>query len=78
MIASCPVFPTAVLNANCIFGPDLAGVRGQTVRRPPESVMMINVQIQRVLLERHQRVMLAIDIMFMNRVPFLVKPQDRL
>ena len=28
MITNCPVSPTAVLNANRIFGPNLAGVRG--------------------------------------------------
>ena len=29
MITNCPMSPTAVLNANRIFGPDLAGVRGK-------------------------------------------------
>jgi hypothetical protein len=28
MIVNCPVSPTAMLNANRIFGPDFAGVRG--------------------------------------------------
>jgi hypothetical protein len=73
MIANCLVSPTAVLNANCIFGPDLEGARGKTVTRPQESVTMNHVQIQRVVLEWHQRVMLAVDIMFVNRVPFLVR-----
>jgi hypothetical protein len=72
MITKCPMSPTDVLNANRIFGPNIAGVRGQTVRSPPESVTTNNVQIPRVLLERHQRVTLAIDVMFINGVPFLV------
>jgi hypothetical protein len=72
IIANCPMSPTAMLNANCIFGPDLAGVRGQMVKRPPESVTTSHVQIPRALLEWHQRVMLAVDVMFVNRVPFLV------
>ncbi len=38
MILNCPVTPSAVQNTNRIFGPNLAGVRGQTVWRPPESV----------------------------------------
>ena len=59
-------------NANHIFSPDLAGVRGQTVRRPPESVTTNYVHIPRVLLERHQRATLAVNVMFVNRVPFLV------
>jgi hypothetical protein len=74
MIVNCLVSLTAFLNANCISGPDpdFAGVRGQTVRRPPESVMTNHVQIPRVLLEWHQGVTLAVDVMFVNGVPFLV------
>jgi hypothetical protein len=72
MIANCPVSLTAVLNANCIFGPDLAGVWGHMVRRPPKFGTMNHVQIPRALLEHHQRVTLAVDVMFVNRVPFLV------
>jgi hypothetical protein len=32
MILNCPVTPSAVQNANRIFGPDLAGERGRHVR----------------------------------------------
>jgi hypothetical protein len=35
MISNCPVTANAVKNAHQIFGPDLAGIRGRTVRRPP-------------------------------------------
>jgi hypothetical protein len=72
MIDNCPVTESAVVNANRIFGPDLAGVRGRTVRRPPESVTTNHVQIPRVILERHQVVTLTVDVMFVNGVPFLV------
>jgi hypothetical protein len=40
MILNCPVTPNAVQNAHRILGPDLAGVRGQRVRWPPDSVTM--------------------------------------
>ena len=72
MISDCPVTPNAIKNAHLIFGPDLAGVRGRTVRRPPETVTTDYVQIPRVLLERHQLVTLAVDVMFVNGLPFLV------
>jgi hypothetical protein len=42
------------------------------VRRPPESVTTNYVQIPRAILEQHQLVMLAADVMFVNGVPFLV------
>ena len=72
MISNCPLAANAVTNAHHIFGPDLAGVRGRTVRRPPESVTINYVQIPRAILEQHQLVTLAVDVMFVNGVPFLV------
>jgi hypothetical protein len=42
------------------------------VQRPPESVTTDYVQIPRVILERHQLVTLAVDVIFVNKVPFLV------
>ncbi len=59
-------------NAHQIFGPDLAGVRGRTVWRPQESVTTNYVHISRAILEQHQLVTLAVDLMFANGVPFLV------
>ena len=72
MIANCPVTATAAKNAHDIFGPDLAGVRGRTVRRPPEAVRTDYVQLPRFILERYRVVVLTVDVMFVNRVPFLV------
>jgi hypothetical protein len=60
MISNCPVTPTALQNANQIFGPNLAGVTTNYI------------EIPRAILEEHQRVTLAVDIMFVNGVPFLV------
>jgi hypothetical protein len=59
MILNCPEIPTAVKNANQICGSNLAGVRGQTVRRPPESVTTNHVKIPRAILEQHQQFTLA-------------------
>ncbi len=70
MISNCPVIAYAVTNAHQIFGPNLAGVKGRTVRRPPESVTTDYVQIPRVILERHQLVTLAVDVMFVMEYHF--------
>ena len=72
MISNCPVTANAVKNAHQISGPDLAGIRGRTVRRPAESVTTNYVQIPRVILVRHQLVTLTVDVMFIHGVPFLV------
>ncbi len=72
MIVDCHVTPTAVLKSNCIFGPPPEGVRRRTVRTTPESVVVDHVTIPRAILKRHQRVTLAINVMFVNGIPFLV------
>jgi hypothetical protein len=73
MITNCPpVSPDAMINAYRIFGPYLAGVRGRTVRRPPEYVTTNHIQIPRALLEQHERVTLAVDVLSVNGIPFLV------
>ncbi len=56
MILNCPVTLTAVQNANRIFRSDLAGLRGQTVRRPPESTTTNHVKIPRAIQEQHQQI----------------------
>ncbi len=71
-IFNCPVTETAVKNANQIFGPDLAGVRGRTVRRPPKAVRTDFVHIPHAIIDRYWLVVLTADIMFVNGVPFLV------
>jgi hypothetical protein len=62
IISNCPVTVNAVTNAYQVVGPDLAGMRRRTVRRPPESVTTHYVQIPRVILEPHQLDMLALDV----------------
>jgi len=72
MLNNCNVTETAVKNANTIFGPELAGVMGRTVRRAPDPVRIEYVQIPATILERHRIVTLTVDCMFVNGVPFLV------
>ena len=72
MISNCPVTPTAVLNSHRMYSPDQAGVKGRTVRTTPKPVATNYVAVPRVIMERHQRVTLAVDVMFVNGVPFLV------
>jgi hypothetical protein len=42
---SCHMTPATVMNACTIFGPDLTGVRGRSVRRPSDAVMTEYVKI---------------------------------
>jgi hypothetical protein len=47
LIDDCPVDTVDLKNAQTIFGPDLAGLRGKTVRRQPERVKVKIVAIPR-------------------------------
>lgn len=72
LITNCPVTVTDVKNAQTIFGPDLAGLRGKTVRRRPEHVRTDYVEIPKDFLSAYRNVTLTVDVMFVNGLPFLV------
>jgi hypothetical protein len=72
MIKNCPVTSIDVTNANKIFGPDLATLKGNTLRITPPPVMTYYVQIQKEIIYLNRNITLAIDIMFVNGLPFMV------
>ena len=72
LITNCPVTVQDVENANRIFGPDFANLRGKTIRTKPEHVRIEYVQIPRDFVELHKYVTLVADIMFLNGLLFLV------
>jgi len=72
LITNCPVTVQDVENANRIFGPDLANLRGKTIRTKPEHVRKEYVQIPRDFVELHKYVTLVANVMFVNGLPFLV------
>ena len=59
-------------NANPIFGPDLANLRGKMTRTKPERVRVKIVQIPQDFVQLHKYVTLVADVMFVNGLPFLV------
>ena len=72
MLKDCPVTNDDILNAHTIFGPDLASIRGETVRRKPTHVLTNYVDVPRNFIQFNQLVTLLADIMFFNGVSFLV------
>jgi hypothetical protein len=72
LIANCPVTVQDVHNANRIFGPDLANLRGKTTRKKPEYVRVDYVENPRDIIDMHKYVTLVADVMFVNGLPFLV------
>jgi hypothetical protein len=72
LIINCPVTVHDINNANRIFGPDLANLRGKTTRTKLERVRVEIVQISWDFVQLHKYVMLVVDIMFVNGLPFLI------
>jgi hypothetical protein len=72
MIKNCPVSAGAITNARAIFGPDLASVRGKTVRQTPEPVVEDFVSVPRLIVEKNKMVTLAADVFFMDGIAFLI------
>jgi hypothetical protein len=72
LLKNCLVTHDDVTNAHKIFGPNLANIRGKTVRKKPERVDIDYVEISKSLLSNNINVTLVADIFFVNKVPFLV------
>jgi hypothetical protein len=72
MISNCPIAPVDITNARVIFGPDLATVRGKTVRQTPAPVVADHVAVPCMLVERNKVVTMAADVFFVNGTAFLV------
>ena len=73
LIPNCPVTKTDILRAEDILGPNLGSLKGKTVRKTPEKVRIKSCdELPDSLLEGHGNVTLAIDIMYINLIPFMM------
>jgi hypothetical protein len=70
-IKNCPIKPKHIANANSIFGPSIAGVRGRTTRQKPERVEAAAGRIPDDFHCLHKFVVLTADVMFVNGMAFL-------
>ena len=78
MIKNCPISTSDVSNARAIFGPDLASVRGKTVRRTPAPVVADYISVPRSLVETNRIITLAADVFFVDGTPFLTTVARRM
>jgi hypothetical protein len=72
LVTNCPVTVHDANNTNCIFGPDLANLRGKTTRTKLECMRVEIVQIPWDFVQLHKYVLLVADVMFVNGLLFLV------
>jgi hypothetical protein len=66
MILNCPVKPEDISAANKIFGPNVASLKGKTVRATQDPVLTEYVQIPREIVDLNKKVTITADIMFVG------------
>ena len=71
-LANCPVTRADIIAAKDILGPNLGSLKGKTVRHPNEHVPGGMEGVPHEIMSLHKNVTLCIDIMFINKIPFLV------
>ena len=72
MLMNCPYTVEDIDNATNIFGPDIHVLKGKTTRKQPISVRMDYVAVPHKIKTLHHNITLAIDIFFVNNLPFFI------
>lgn len=71
-LKNCDVGAQDIINARKIFGPDVASLKGKTVRQKEAHVEMAITPIPQDVMERHREVIVCFDVMYINSIAFLV------
>ena len=70
-LGDCPITRDDLRAADDIFVQALGGLKGKTVRRPNPHVSTYTNGVPPHIMSRHKSVTIGIDIMFVNKIPFL-------
>ena len=68
----CPITSSDVRAANDIFGKNLGSLKGKTAQTAEKHVKTNIEPVPPEILKLHKDVTIAIDVMFVNKVPFLI------
>ena len=71
-LRNCPFTKEDIWATDDIFGLNLGSLKGKTVWRPNKHVQAATSRVPHSILKLHRDVVLSMDIMFVNKIPFLV------
>ena len=74
-LMNCPVTRESVKHSITIWGPSVASMKGRNTRSAPDAVKVDSSTITSVpphIATHHIRVSIGIDVMKVNKIPFLV------
>jgi hypothetical protein len=72
LLTNCPITVCNMDNANQIFRPNLANLRGKTARAKPGHIRVKYTRTPKDFIQLPKYVTLVADVMFVNGLPFLV------
>ena len=71
LILNCLVTKSDVVRADKIYGWDIHALKGKTTRTKPKPVVINYLVMPKNILENNKKITLSIEIMFVNKIPFV-------
>ena len=72
LIPNCPVTRQDILRVEDILGPNIRSIRGKTTQTTQKHEQVNLQDIPQEIMAKHSEVTLAIDVMFINKIPFIM------
>jgi hypothetical protein len=71
-LPNCPIQVEDIMAAEDVFGKSVSGLKGKTVRSAPAAVPGNSAPLPLGIMEKYRSVTLGFDLMYVNKVVFLV------
>jgi len=73
MLPNCPITKADIIHAEEILGPNLGSLKGKMTRTKPSKVIINTYnELPTGMLDKHGNITLAVDVMYINDIPFVM------